>query len=422
VLVRQHVMGKMQGAEAFIEKIKYIDSHRHEKSNDELRLKNGKIFDRYTAPLIDARGQYRGRISYHRDITERKAAEERIQFLAYYDALTELPHRVLLQDRMEIALADARRRSEKLAVMFLDLDLFKAINDSFGHSFGDSLLKEFAKRIQACGREQDTVARVGGDEFVTMLSSAKDAAGAAIAAERVMDALNENFVIQGQSLSVSCSIGISMFPEHGTDSETLIRNADAAMYCAKSDGRSKVRFFTDEMNAVAQERLTMDKNLRLALDREEFFLVYQPQIEIETGRITGLEALIRWQHPELGLVPPDRFISIAEDSGLIVPIGEWVLKTACAQAKQWQDDGLPAVPVAVNVSAVQFRQEGFTDLVRRVLTEIGLSSEYLELELTESLLLSNVDVVLATLQDLKEVGLQLAIVELVVALPPFLPE
>jgi EAL domain-containing protein (putative c-di-GMP-specific phosphodiesterase class I) len=221
--------------------------------------------------------------------------------------------------------------------------------------------------------------------------------------------LNENFVIQGQSLSVSCSVGVSMFPEHGTDSETLIRNADAAMYCAKSDGRSKVRFFTDEMNAEAQERLTMDKNLRLALDREEFFLVYQPQIEIETGRITGLEALIRWRHPELGLVPPDRFISIAENNGLIVPIGEWVLKTACAQARKWQDDGLAAVPVAVNVSAVQFRQEGFTDLVRRVLMETGLSAEYLELELTESLLLSNVDVVLATLRDLKEVGLQLAI-------------
>jgi EAL domain-containing protein (putative c-di-GMP-specific phosphodiesterase class I) len=200
-----------------------------------------------------------------------------------------------------------------------------------------------------------------------------------------------------------------MFPEHGIDSETLIRNADAAMYCAKNEGRNKVRFFTNEMNAVAQQRFAMDKNLRLALDRKEFFLVYQPQIEIETGRITGFEALIRWQQPELGLVPPDRFISIAEDNGLIVPIGEWVLRTACAQAKQWQDDGLAAVPVAVNVSAVQFRQEGFTDLIRKVLIETGLSPEYLELELTESLLLSNVDVVIATLQDLKKVGLQLAI-------------
>jgi diguanylate cyclase (GGDEF)-like protein/PAS domain S-box-containing protein len=408
-ILREHVMDKIQAPEAFVEKIKYLNSHRDEKSSDEIRLKNGRIFDRYSAPLIDSNGQYRGRIWYHRDITERKAAEERIQFLAYNDALTELPHRTLLQDRMEIALADARRRGEKIAVMFLDLDQFKAINDSFGHSFADILLKEFAKRLQDCGRGQDTVARVGGDEFVVMLSSAKDAADAAIAAERVMAALNDNFVIHGQSLYVSCSVGVSMFPDHGTDSETLIRNADAAMYCAKSNGLGKVRFFTNEMNVEAQERLIMDKNLRLALDREEFFLVYQPQIEIETGRITGLEALIRWQHPELGLIPPDRFITIAENNGLIVPIGEWVLKTACAQARKWQDDGLAAVPVAVNVSAVQFRQEGFTDFIRRVLMETGLSAEYLELELTESLLLSDVDVVLATLQALKEVGLQLAI-------------
>ena len=408
-LVRQHVMGKMQGAEAFIEKIKYIESHRGERSNDEIRLKNGKIFDRYTAPLVDAKGQYRGRISYHRDITERKAAEERIQFLAYYDALTELPHRALLQDRLDNALAGARRRGEKIALMFLDLDQFKAINDAFGHSFGDFLLKDVAKRIRQCGREQDTAARVGGDEFLILLGSVKDAADVAIAAQRIMAALNENFVVRGQSLNVSCSVGVSMFPEHGADSETLIRNAEAAMGCAKNDGRGKMRFFTDEMNAEAVERLTMDRNLRLALDREEFFLVYQPQIDIETGRITGLEALIRWQQPEMGLITPDRFISIAENNGLIIPIGEWVLRTACAQAKKWQDDGLIAVPVAVNVSAVQFRQEGFTALIRSVLNDTGLSPEYLELEMTESLLLSNADVVFATLKGLKEMGLQLAI-------------
>jgi diguanylate cyclase (GGDEF)-like protein/PAS domain S-box-containing protein len=407
--LREHVVGTIQGPEEFLEKIKYIESHRDEKSYDEIRLKNGKIFDRYTAPLIDATGQYRGRISYHRDITERKAAEERIQFLAYYDALTELPHRALLQDRMEIALADARRRGEKIAVMFLDLDQFKAINDLFGHAFGDILLKEVAKRIRSCGREQDTVARVGGDEFVLLVKGAKHAADAAIAAERLIAALKASFVIQGQSLYVSCSVGVSMFPQHGADSETLIRNADAAMFCAKSEGRNKVRFFTDEMNADAQERLSMDKNLRQALESDEFFLEYQPQIDIETGTITGLEALIRWRHPELGLVPPDRFISIAENNGLIVPIGEWVLKTACAQAKKWQDDGLAPVTVAVNVSAVQFRQEGFADLVKQVLAETGLAPEYLELELTETLLLSNVDVVFATLQDLKDVGLQLAI-------------
>ena len=310
---------------------------------------------------------------------------------------------------MEVALADARRRGEKLAAMFIDLDQFKAINDSFGHSAGDALLRQVAMRIQACLREQDTVARVGGDEFVVLLNSANDAAGAAIAAERIMAKLNESFVIQGQSLNVSCSMGVSIFPEHGTDSESLIRNADAAMYWAKGDGRNKVRFFTDEMNVEAQERLRMDKNLRLAVEMEEFFLEYQPQVEIATGRITGFEALIRWQHPELGLIPPDKFISIAENNGLIVPIGEWVLKTACGQAKKWQDDGLAAVTVAVNVSAVQFRQEGFPAVIQRVLMETGLSAEYLELELTESLLLSDVDVALGTLQELKQMGLQLAI-------------
>jgi diguanylate cyclase (GGDEF)-like protein/PAS domain S-box-containing protein len=408
-ILSKYVMNKIQGPDAFNQKIKYLNSHRDEKSSDEIRLKNGTIFDRYSAPLVDSMGKYRGRIWYHRDITERKAAEERIQFLAYYDALTELPHRSLLLDRLENALADARRRGEKIALMFLDLDQFKAMNDLFGHLFGDSVLKDVAKRIKDCGREQDTVARVGGDEFLILLSSVKDAADAAIAAERIMNALNMGFVIQGQSLNVSCSVGVSMFPEHGADSETLIKNADAAMYCAKGDGRNKVRFFTDEMNAEAMERLTMDKNLRQALDREEFFVVYQPQIEIESGRITGLEALIRWQHPEMGLVPPDRFISIAENNGLIVPIGEWVLRTACAQAKKWQEDGLAAVPVAVNVSAVQFRQEGFTGLIRRVLKDTGLSSQYLELELTESLLLSNADVVFATLRDLKGLGLKLAI-------------
>ncbi len=407
--LRNYLFDKIEAPDAFIARTKYLNRNRVEKSSDELRLKNGKIFEQYSAPLVDSIGRYRGRIWYHRDISERKAAEERVQFLAYYDSLTELPQRALLQDRMEIALAAARRRGEKIALMFIDLDQFKPINDSFGHWFGDLLLRQAAKRIQDCGRGQDTVARVGGDEFVVLLSSAQDAVDAAVAAERIVAALNENFIIQGQSIKMSCSVGVSMFPEHGANSGILIRNADAAMYCAKKEGRNKVRFFTVEMDAEAQVRLTMNKNLRLALDREEFFLVYQPQVEIRTGKITGFEALIRWEQPELGLVPPDRFISIAENNGLILPIGEWVLRTACSQAKKWQDSGLAAIPVAVNVSAVQFRQEGFTAMIRRVLMETGLCAEYLELELTESVLLSNVDKVFATLQDLKEMGLQLSI-------------
>ncbi len=343
------------------------------------------------------------------DIDERKHAEERVQFLAYYDALTGLPNRTLLQDRLTKALASARRQKEKVALLFLDLDRFKNINDSLGHSVGDVLLQHVAERLKRSAREQDTVARLGGDEFLIVLNGVKDIPDAAVAAERFMDAMTAEFVVQGHPLSVSCSLGISVFPEHGADGEALIKNADAAMYCAKDHGRNNFRFFAEDMNAQVVERLTLENSLRLALDRKEFFPVYQPQMEVGTGRITGLEVLLRWQHPKLGLVPPDKFIRIAENSGLIVPLGEWVLRTACSQARKWQEEGLLAVPVAVNVSAVQFRQEGFCALIRKVLHETGLAPQYLELELTESLLLSNADVTFSVLQELREMGVALAI-------------
>ena len=348
-------------------------------------------------------------IAIKQDITQRKAAEKQIQFLAYYDALTGLPNRTLLQDRLSKALAGARRRKDKVALLFLDLDGFKTINDSLGHSVGDLVLQEVAERLKRFAREQDTVARVGGDEFLIVLTAVKDAADAAVAAERLMHAMTVELVIQGRSLSISCSIGIGIFPEHGTDGETLIKNADAAMYCAKESGCNSFRFFSEGMNAEAMERLTLEHGLRLALEKRELFLVYQPQMDIATGKTTGLEALLRWQHPELGLVRPDKFIRIAENSGLIIPIGEWVLRTACSQARKWQDEGLLAVPVAVNVSAVQFRQEDFCELIGRVLWETGLAPQYLEMELTESLLLSNAHVTLSVLQNLRAMGLKLAI-------------
>ena len=343
------------------------------------------------------------------DITVRKVAEERIQFLAYYDALTGLPNRTLLQDRLGKALAGARRQRCKIALLFLYLDGFKSINDSLGHSAGDLLLQEVAERLKKWGREQDTVARLGGDEFLITLTQVQDLTDVAVAAERLMDAMTTAFVVQGHSLNVSCSIGVSIFPEHGADCETLIKNADAAMYGAKDSGRNNFRFFAEDMNVQALERLRLENRLRLALAREELFLMYQPQVDVATGSVTGLEALLRWQHPNLGLVPPDKFIRIAENSGLIIPIGEWVLRTACRQAKTWQDEGLPAVSVAVNVSAVQFRQQGFCELIRSVLDETGLAAQYLELELTESLLLANADVTLSVLRELKSMGLTLAI-------------
>jgi diguanylate cyclase (GGDEF)-like protein len=344
-----------------------------------------------------------------REVVERKRAEEAFRYQAYYDALTGLPNRTLLKDRLSKALASARRRKDKVALLFLDLDRFKDINDSLGHSVGDLLLKEVAERLKTWAREQDTVARLGGDEFLIVLTSVRDIPCAAIAAERLMDTMIAEFVVQGHPLMVSCSLGISIFPEHGADGETLIKNADAAMYSAKDYGRNNFQFFMEDMTAEVVERLTLESSLRLALEKRELFLVYQPQMDIASGRITGLEALLRWQHPELGLVPPDKFIRIAENSGLIVPIGEWVLRTACSQSRKWQDEGLPAVSVAVNVSAVQFRQAGFCELIRRVLHKTALAPQYLELELTESLLLSNADVTFSVLQELKAMGLKLAI-------------
>jgi len=343
------------------------------------------------------------------DITARKVAEEQVQFLAYYDALTGLPNRTLLQDRVTKALAAARRQGHQVALLFLDLDGFKIINDSLGHPVGDLFLQEFAERLKTWAREQDTVARVGGDEFLIVLSGIRDASDAAATAERLISAMTAEFLVEGHSLHVSCSIGVSMFPKHGTDCETLIKNADAAMYGAKDSGRNSYRFFDEEMNAQVMERLTLARGLRSVLEKEQLFLVYQPQMEIATGRVTGLEALLRWQHPELGLVPPDKFIRIAENSGLIVPIGEWVLRTACRQARKWQDDRLPPVSVSVNVSAVQFRQQGFCDLVRKVLREACLAPQYLELELTESLLLANAEVTLSVVEELKSIGVTLAI-------------
>jgi diguanylate cyclase (GGDEF)-like protein/PAS domain S-box-containing protein len=342
------------------------------------------------------------------DITERKAAEEQVQFLAYYDALTGLPNRTLFQDRLAKALASARRRGEKVALLFLDLDRFKTINDSLGHSVGDRLLQQAAGRLKEWAREQDTVARLGGDEFVVVLTALKDVADVAVAADRIIKAMTAEFVVQGHSLNVTCSLGISVFPDHGTEGETLIKNADAAMYSAKENGNG-LQFFTQDMNIRAVERLTLENNLRLALERSELFLVYQPQVDIATGNITGAEALLRWRHPQLGLIPPGKFIPIAESSGLIIPIGEWVLRTACAQARQWQEEGLPAIPVAVNVSAVQFRQDRFLQVVRKVLDETGLPPQFLELELTEGLLLSNGELTLTVLQELRKMGLKLSI-------------
>jgi diguanylate cyclase (GGDEF)-like protein/PAS domain S-box-containing protein len=354
-----------------------------------------------------------GKIVFHEgtveDITERKLAQEQVDYLAYYDALTGLPNRMMLHERLNSALSAAARRGSRVAVLFLDLDRFKIINDSLGHSFGDLLLQQVASRLQNEIRQHDTVARVGGDEFLIVLTDILSVAEIEVICARIVKSLTGEFAIREHTLNVTCSLGVSIYPQHGNDGETLIKNADAAMYRAKDQGCNIYCFFTDEISAKVVERLNLENSLRLAIDREELFLTYQPQINIETGGIIGLEALVRWQHPERGLVMPDTFIRIAENSGLIISLGEWVLKTACRQMKEWQDCGLRVVPVAVNVSALQFRQNGFRDLIRQVLADTGLAPELLELELTESLLLSNADVMFEVLQNLKDMGLKLVI-------------
>ena len=343
------------------------------------------------------------------DITQRKAVEAQVSFLAWHDVLTGLPNRALFMDRLENALAGARRRKERLAVMFLDLDRFKNINDSLGHSVGDQLLKAVAERLRACARDQDTVARVGGDEFLIMLAGVNERSEAQKAARRIVEDIAEKFLVQGQTLSTGGCIGISVFPDDGSDPETLIRNADAAMYCAKEEGSNRVRMFAQQMSTRALARLTLENGLRAALDAQEFFLLYQPQVEVASARVTGIEALLRWQHPQRGVVPPAEFIPVAESSGLILPIGEWVLRAACAQLAQWRDQGRRIAPISVNVSALQFRQEGFCRLIRSALSDSGLPGRALELELTESLLLSSAGMLHPVLEELREIGVTLAI-------------
>jgi diguanylate cyclase (GGDEF)-like protein len=405
----QHVLGKVMEPEQLLQKAEYLYQHPEETSRDEIRLKSGVVLDRYSSPVVGTDGRYHGRIWTFRDISDRKLAEEQARFLAYYDALTQLPNRSLLQDRLEKALAGGRRRNDKVALLFLDLDRFKIINDSLGHSVGDLLLVQVADRLRTWARDQDTVARLGGDEFLIVVNGVKEVDDAAVAAQRIVEIMRGEFFIQGHTLNISCSLGISIFPEHGADAETLTRNADAAMYGAKERGGNSFRFFTEEMNTQVVERLTLENSVRAAFTNRELFLMYQPQVDIASGEIIGVEALLRWRHPEAGLVSPQKLIRVAENSGLIVPLGEWVLLTACTQAQAWQDAGLPAVPIAVNISAVQFRQAGFGASIRRVLQETHLQPQYLELELTEALLLSNEDVIFSVLKDLQDMGLKLAI-------------
>lgn len=362
-----------------------------------------------TAPIHDSEGNMAGAVMVFHDVSATQAMAVKMAHLAQHDFLTNLPNRALLNDRIAQAIGLAKRRETHLAILFLDLDNFKHINDSLGHAIGDMLLKSVTERLCACVRSSDTVSRQGGDEFVILVTDDKSAENAAYTAEKLLKSLAAPHSINKHELYVTTSIGISSYPADGTDAETLIKNADTAMYQAKDRGRNNFQFFKPEMNVRAVERQVIEANLRLALIRNEFSLHYQPKINLESGAITGAEALLRWAHPQWGMVPPIRFIRIAEDCGVIIPIGRWVLREACAQTKQWQDDGLKIAAISVNISAVEFRRQDFVEGVRTILAETGLSPNCLQLEITESVLMHHAEGSVAILQQLKEMGIQLAV-------------
>ena len=343
------------------------------------------------------------------DISDRKRAEEQIEFHAYHDVLTGLPNRKLFTDRLTLSLTRSRRSGRSLAVMFIDLDHFKTINDTLGHTAGDELLLEMSRRLKHCIRDDDTVARLGGDEFTIILSELRQPEDAANVAQKVLDAVQQPLAIGGMPIEVTASIGIALYPNDGADPESLLRNADSAMYRAKESGRSNYQLCTEEMKSRAMERLSLESRLRKALHDDQLLLQYQPQISLVTGRVIGAEALVRWNDPERGLVPPSAFIPFAEESRLIVPLGEWVLRTACKQTKEWQLAGTGPARVAVNLSARQFQQHDLVDMVSRALKEVDLDPSALELEITETTAMQNGEVTVEVLRALRAIGVAISI-------------
>ncbi len=334
--------------------------------------------------------------------------DRRIQALANYDSVTGLPNRNLLHDRISQAISFARRYDKIAAILFIDLDDFKVVNDSLGHNVGDQLLRELGMRLTACVREVDSVARLGGDEFVILLTGMAHRDGVVFIAEKVLESLSRPFLLEGHEVFISSSIGIATFPKDGESETTLLKHADSAMYHAKKRGKGHYQFYAAEMNELALERLSLVNDLHRALARDEFVLHYQPQVDIKTGMITGVEALVRWQHPQKGMVPPGKFITVAEETRLILPIGEWVLHTACEQAVQWHKAG-HSITVAVNISALQVEEQRLVELVDDALRQTGINPKYLELELTENVLIERSDAIYRIFQQLREKGVRMAI-------------
>jgi diguanylate cyclase (GGDEF)-like protein/PAS domain S-box-containing protein len=361
------------------------------------------------APIRDTKGNLLGAVIVFHDVSAARELSLRMSHLAQHDGLTDLPNRILLYDRLTQAITLAKRRRKKLALLFLDLDRFKHINDSLGHAIGDRVLQSVAERLRHCVRSTDTVSRQGGDEFVVLLSEVKKIQDAAVCAEKILAALSEPFGIDHHNLYAAASIGIATYPDDGTDADTLLKHADLAMYQAKDGNSNTFRYFERQMTLHLVERQEIESDLRRAIDRDQFVLHYQARVDLITEQIVGVEVLIRWKHPARGLVQPDKFMAIAEESGVVVPLGRWVLREGCRQGRAWLDAGMPPVRVAVNISAVELRAKDFVEGVRNVLAETGLEPGSLELEVTETALLQNSKAVATVLQAIKDLGVHLAL-------------
>ncbi len=379
--------------------------------------KDGKPFwnDVYIAPVLNDKSQPTHFVAIFNDITDARNDAEQVMLQAQFDALTGLANRALLQDRLNQAIAQSQRHGDSIVVAFIDLDDFKLINDNLGHDIGDEMLKTVASRLQACVRASDTVARLGGDEFVLLLLNQAQPDEGSLASHitelmhKLLASIAHPMILAGRELRVSCSIGVASYPRDGQDADTLLKNADTAMYRAKELGRNGFQFFTAELHERVKKQLELGASLRQALERDEFELYYQPQVSLRSGKIVGVEALLRWNHPQQGLIGPGQFIGFAEESGLIIPIGEWVLMHACAQNKAWQDAGLPPIPVAVNVSAKQCAQQDLEAVVRHALDHSGLPARFLELELTESISMADPEKSVPLMERMKEIGVELSI-------------
>lgn len=344
-----------------------------------------------------------------RDISERKKSEEKLQYQAFHDALTDLPNRMQFTQTLSTAIANAKRQEQLMAVMFLDLDSFKNVNDTLGHSIGDRILQNFASRLNACVREGDTIARWGGDEFTVLLPRIRSTEDTIKLAQRIFEALKKPFEIDKHQLSIKTSIGIAVYPQDGQDAETLLKNGDAALYRTKDQGRNHYQFYNPTMTSEASLLMKLETLLHQALERREFSLYYQPQVQLATGELMGMEALLRWQHPELGSVSPNKFIPLAEKTDLMIHIGKWVIKTACEQNLAWQRAGLPPIPISVNLCAREFKQPNLAEVVARIVDETGLDPQWLELEITEVTLRQNLEIAQTTLRDLQNLGIRIAL-------------